>query len=201
MFLYTIFKIFVSGLWQLFNIRNRFYNTLDTVSVSGNWFYFFNPVQISFTFILVSGLSCRKHDSCHSYIDGFYYVPIGLTLNPFFEFLSSFSCNIYAMNWMNFFLFSFDVIILPLYPSFVNTYFDFSLYFYYFIHIIYFKSVIFQNFYLFLENLFFYKKCRATLNSCFFGTKWSTSYSIKTAGLPSGIPAVLVLLYKSYLLL
>ena len=61
---------------QLFNISNRFYITLDTVlSINLIKWYLKDCLHV----IRIRS-SCRKCDSCLSYIDGVkFYVPIGIT--------------------------------------------------------------------------------------------------------------------------
>lgn len=87
---------------QLFNISNRFYITLDTVlSINLIKWYLKDCLHV----IRIRS-SCRKCDSCLSYIDGVkFYVPIGIT-----KLLSLWSC------------FSFDELILPSLVLFVNTF-------------------------------------------------------------------------------
>lgn len=69
---------------QLFNISNRFYITLDTVlSINLIKWYLKDCLHV----IRIRS-SCRKCDSCLSYIDGVkFYVPIGIT-----KLLSLWSC-------------------------------------------------------------------------------------------------------------
>ena len=64
-FLYTIFKIFVPGLWHLFNMMSRYYMT----SIRLFWSLF----RTSLFFSYVSGISCRKRSSCH-------FILIGISL-------------------------------------------------------------------------------------------------------------------------
>ena len=97
---------------QLFNISNRFYITLDTVlSINLIKWYLKDCLHV----IRIRS-SCRKCDSCLSYIDGVkFYVPIGIT-----KLLSA--CIVFDLDLFVFLLFSFDGLILPWLSTFVNTF-------------------------------------------------------------------------------
>lgn len=114
---------------QLFNISNRFYITLDTVlSINLIKWYLKDCLHV----IRIRS-SCRKCDSCLSYIDGVkFYVPIGIT-----KLLSAcilICLQIFDLDLFVFLLFSFDGLILPWLSIFVNTFLNiFKLILFYFL--------------------------------------------------------------------
>lgn len=126
MFLYTIIRIFVSGLWQLFNMSIDSIITFDTIDLSllNCAYTFFRKMLFS---IHVSGLLAGNtisvtliliNDLCRSQ---------GLHLIPFFH-----PFHITFILWIEWVfvvcLFSFDEIIITPVRQFVNTFFKYFLY-------------------------------------------------------------------------
>ena len=102
---------------QLFNISNRFYITLDTgLSINLIKWYLKDCLHV----IRIRS-SCRKCDSCLSYIDGVkFYVPIGIT--KLLSVCILICLQIFDLDLFVFLLFSFDGLILPRLLWFVNTF-------------------------------------------------------------------------------
>ena len=141
MFLHTFLKFFVSGSWQLFNMRNRFYIPMIRFT---DYTYFFFEVLFA-RFIFSDFLLIRFKYSAYflqwflyqvflagnpipvtgSYWWKLYYLTNGLTVS--FLFISSWFMEHLYMLWIEWFsfvflLFSFDEYIIALRFLFVNTF-------------------------------------------------------------------------------
>ena len=120
MFLYTFLKFFVSGLWQIFNMRNRFYIPLWYFILTYFWssvhqinLLFFNLKDFLLKIIIDKNLRAFMYPvflagnsiSVTAHIDEMIlYLPNGITFT--FLMISSFSCNIYICYELNeFFIF------------------------------------------------------------------------------------------------
>ena len=141
MFLHTFLKFFVSGSWQLFNMRNRFYIPMIRFT---DYTYFFFEVLFA-RFIFSDFLLIRFKYSAYflqwflyqvflagnpipvtgSYWWKLYYLTNGLTVS--FLFISSWFMEHLYLLWIEWFsfvflLFSFDEYIIALRFLFVNTF-------------------------------------------------------------------------------
>ena len=94
-FLYTYLKIFVSGSWQLFNMRNRFY-TSDTFYLY-NFSYIYSYLLCIRSFLQeIRFLSLTHIDDCRL-CSHWNHLNLSSLFHPFHV------AFIYTMNWMSFF--------------------------------------------------------------------------------------------------